>query len=297
MADLASIIANKTASDQDWKAQKQAERENAVSMRDAAATEITSKPEFYAKYLDMQGDNPTYSAGNVALVMTQAPEATIFATPERWRQLGRSVIAAEQDKPLKIFVRSNFGKAYNIGNAYDVTQTRGRDLHPRTLADGSPEMATALATLLNHAVVPVEASSEVAQPAYYDDAALKLYINPNTPDNEAFAAIATEIALCRFHAKGAYDYDRAENLLDAQSVSYILCKRFGVQTEMPDLSNLGALYRGYTPDDRWHALSHIQETSKKIGGAIENSIAPQQKTRANNVQRQNQRQPVRSAAR
>ena len=27
------------------------------------------------KYLDMQGDNPTYSAGNIALVMFQDPEA------------------------------------------------------------------------------------------------------------------------------------------------------------------------------------------------------------------------------
>ena len=297
MADLAGIILDKEINDQDWKAQKQAERENTVAMRDAAATEITSKPELYAKYLDMQGDNLTYSAGNVALVMAQAPDATIFGTPDRWAKLGRSVSLDEKDNPIKIFVRSNYGKSYNIGNAYDISQTRGRDLHPRMLADGTPEMETALKTLINHAVVPVEAKPELTQPAYYDDAALKLYINPDTPDSAAFATIATEIALCRFHAKGAYDYDRAENLLDAQSISYVMCKRFGIPTEKPDLSNLGALYRGYTPDDRWHALSRIQEMGKKISGAIENGIAPQQKSRANNIQRRNQRPPARSTAR
>ena len=297
MANLTDIITEKGISDQGWKAQKQAERENAVAIRDAAATEITSRPDLYAKYLDMQGDNLAYSAGNVALVMAQAQDATIFGTPDRWAKLGRSVSFDEKDKPIKIFVKSNYGKAYNIGNAYDISQTRGRDLHTRKLADGTPEMETALKTLINHAVVPVEANPDLAQPAYYDDAALKLYINPNIPDSEAFAAIATEIALCRFHAKGAYDYDRAENLLDAQSISYVMCKRFGIPTEKPDLSNLGALYRGYTPDDRWHALSRIQEMGKKISGAIENGIAPQQSSRANNIQRRNQRPPMRSAAR
>ena len=49
------------------------------------------QPELYVKYLDMQGDNPTYSAGNIALVMFQDPEATVFGTAERWKTLNRGV--------------------------------------------------------------------------------------------------------------------------------------------------------------------------------------------------------------
>ncbi len=49
----------------------QADRENTIAMQDAGVEEITSSPELYVKYLDMQGDNPTYSAGNIALVMFQ----------------------------------------------------------------------------------------------------------------------------------------------------------------------------------------------------------------------------------
>ncbi len=47
-------------------------------MQDAGITEITSNPEAYARYLEMQGDNPSYSAGNIALVMFGNPEATVF---------------------------------------------------------------------------------------------------------------------------------------------------------------------------------------------------------------------------
>ena len=85
MANLEAIISNKTAADTQWKEQRQAERENAVAMQDASVTQITTQPEAYARYLDLQGDNPTYSAGNIALVMLQDPNATVFGTTDRWR--------------------------------------------------------------------------------------------------------------------------------------------------------------------------------------------------------------------
>ena len=69
MADLKQIVSRKAENDTKWREQQQAERENTVAMQDAGITEITTTPEAYARYLEMQGDNPTYSAGNIALVM------------------------------------------------------------------------------------------------------------------------------------------------------------------------------------------------------------------------------------
>ena len=89
MANLEAIIAEKSQQDNQWRAEMQADRENTIAMQDAGVEEITSSPELYVKYLDMQGDNPTYSAGNIALVMFQDPEATVFGTAERWKTLNR----------------------------------------------------------------------------------------------------------------------------------------------------------------------------------------------------------------
>ena len=58
MANLEEIIAEKTQQDTQWREQRQADRENIISMQDAGVVEITSNPEMYVKYLDMQGDNP-----------------------------------------------------------------------------------------------------------------------------------------------------------------------------------------------------------------------------------------------
>ena len=117
-------------------------------------------------------------------------------------------------------------------------------------------------------------------PLFYDQNDMALYINPNTSDQEAFAAIATEIALVRFHNKGrSAGYSREDCELDAQSVSYILCRRFGIEREKPDMSRLSELYAGWPTPDRKQALDSIQDMSKMIGRSIEKSVTPQQRSR------------------
>ncbi len=126
---------------------------------------------------------------------------------------------------------------------------------------------------------PPTVNNDLPIPAYYDQKNLKLYIKPGYPDSEAFAAIAAEIAHSRFHQKGYnVDYLRADSDLDAQSISYILCRRFGVSRELPDLSRLPELYQGWTIEGRRQILDGIQDMSKRIGSSIEKNITPQQRT-------------------
>ena len=110
MANLEQIVSRKAENDTKWKEAQQAERENTTAMQDAGITEITSNPEAYARYLEMQGDNPSYSAGNIALVMFGNPEATVFGTRDRWKTLNRSVMDSEKNNGVKIFARSPMGR-------------------------------------------------------------------------------------------------------------------------------------------------------------------------------------------
>ena len=135
------------------------------------------------------------------------------------------------------------------------------------------DSVTELTTVLNYAVVPVVIDKELPSPAFYDETNLELAINPDYPDNEAFAAIAAEVAHSRFHAKGANrSYDRGECDLDAQSISYILCRRYGIERPMPDMTNLAGLYEGWEPQERRQALDTIQDTSKQFGRSIEKNL-------------------------
>ena len=281
MANLEAIINKKNEADEQWKAQKQAERDNASAMQDAAVVEVTQNPEMYAKFLDMQGDNPTYSPGIVVMVMAQNPDFTKFATAERWRSLGRNVMPSEAGRGATIFARHTFGRGYTLAPVYDISQTTGRNISTPALTDGTDQMEKALTTLLNFSVAPVVASSDLESPALYNEKDMTLYINPNYSDSEAFAAIAAEIAHCRIHSKGVNAaYNRAESDLDAKSAAYILCKRFGLKAKMPDTKNLAALYDGWEPVERRGALDQIHNMSQQIGNAIAHRIEPPQRSRA-----------------
>ncbi len=289
MANLSELISQKTQKDEQWKAEKAAERENAIAMQDTGISLIASDPDAYARYLDMQGVNYMYSPGNIALAMVQNPELSVIGTKDRWRTLNRSVRDSELEKGVQIFARSPLGKGYSLAYAYDISQTAGRELRQPHLEDDSPQMASALSVLLNYSVVPIKTDDQMEEAAYYDPNRMELYVNPNVADHTAFAAIAAEIAHVRFHAKGAnggYSHDDYD--LDAQSVSYLLCKRFGVECEMPDLSGLSALYQGWSPQEVRQALDAVQDMSKQIGGSIDKAISPQQHTRG-----QAQRRPAR----
>lgn len=280
MANLTAIIAQKGQNDEQWKAQKQAERENAIAMQDAGMTEIGSNPAAYVRYLDVQAVNPLYSPGNVALAMLQNPELTMFGTKERWQALGRKIKSNETGKGVQIFARSFTRTSYSLTDAYDISQTTGREIKMPTLRNESKEMETALTTLLNYSVVPIVANESMDVPALYDEIRTELYVNPNVPDNVAFAAIATEVAHSRFHGKGANaGYDRISSQLDAESVSYLLCKRFGVECEVPDVSGLAESFSEWTPQEIREALNAVQNMSKQIGGSIERAVAPQQHNR------------------
>ena len=199
IANLGNIINEKNQSAELWQAQRQADRENTNAMQDAGIVQITSNPETYLRYLNCQADNPSYSAGNVALVMVQDQGATVFGTKDRWKSLMRSVSPTEEKNGVKIFTRSSFGKGYTLTDVYDVRQTAGRDLKHTALQPDSKEMTEALKTLLNYSVVPLVSEESIPLPAIYDPNQMKMAVNPKYGDAEAFAGIAIEIAHVRFN--------------------------------------------------------------------------------------------------
>ena len=68
---------------------------------------------------------------------------------------------------------------------------------------------------------------------------MTLAVDPDISVSQAFAAIAAEIVHARAHNWGRYSgYSRGKYELIVQSASFILCRRFGIEREAPDLSGL-----------------------------------------------------------
>lgn len=75
-----------------------------------------------------------------------------------------------------------------------------------------------------------------------------------------------EVAHSPIPAKDANaSYDHSECELDAQSISYILCRRYGIERPMPDMSNLAALYEGWEPQECRQALITFRIPASSLG--------------------------------
>ena len=47
--------------------------------------------------------------------------------------------------------------------------------------------------------------------------------------------------------------------MDAESVSYMLCRNFGVETPQPDVSRVGQVFDGMEVQDRRRVLDSLQK--------------------------------------
>ena len=104
MPSISEILKGKTARDEARVTELRAERESLSYMRDGALEEITTKPDRYRQYLTLQADNIRCSVGNVALTLTQMPEATRIGTTGFWHDQGRYVLGEAMNDGAKVYV-------------------------------------------------------------------------------------------------------------------------------------------------------------------------------------------------
>jgi len=284
MPSISDLIKSKSVQDEARVEARRAERGNLSSMRDAALEEITSSPEQYQKYLTLQSDNIGCSVGNVALTMFQLDGATKIGPISYWHEQGRYVRDDAMKNGAKVFVppKNSQRRGYLMGDYYDVSQTTGRPLKETTpLTSDSARMDNALASLMNFSPVGIVEDAYIEVPAHYEERAMVLSVNPNCEKAEVFAALAVEITYARIHDKGRNtSFERENYRLDAESVGYMVCRRFGVDCPMPKAYEVAQLYDGYEPTDRSDALEQIRKTAKNIGDGVERGIQPRQQERS-----------------
>ena len=283
MPSISDIIKNKSSRDEARTQQLQMERENISYMRDGSLNLITSSPEHYQQYLDLQADNIRCSVGNVALTMAQLQGATRIGSTDYWHAQGRYVRDDAINDGAKVFVppRNKQYRGYFMGNYYDVSQTTGKPLPQQTpLTDQDPRMGTALAALMDQSPVTVAESKEIEAPAFYDPAKLTIFINPDHSPTAVFAALGGEIAMARAHDRG-YNlaFKRELYALDAQSVGYMVCRRFGVECPAPDVQHVAGCYEGLPASTRGEALEKVRDSARRVGDGVEQAINPRQQER------------------
>ena len=279
MPSLSEILRSKSESNQQRAEGRRAEREQLSTMRDDSLIAVTTNPSLYSQYLILQADNIGLSAGNVALAMLQLNTPTKIGTIDFWHKQGRYVMDEEMQKGAKVFVppRNQNFRGYLMGSYYDISQTAGKPMKESPPLTEGRRLDTAFAALLDTAPVGFVENTELKTPVRYNERDCVLEINTEYSTEEVFIALATEISYARIHDRGMNrDYDRESFQLTAESVGFMVCRRFGVDCPLPNSDRVEQFYSLYESDDRGKSLDLMRQTARNMGDTVERSIQPRQ---------------------
>ena len=126
-------------------------------------------------------------------------------------------------------------RGYKVGRVFDISQTAGRgQMVKNQLTDNSDAMSKALYQLLTVSPVPIVTGDARGQDALYDPNQQQIIVSGYISDSAAFRALSREIVHAGIHDHGNFPYYSRESCaLGADSVSYMLCRSYGVPCDRP----------------------------------------------------------------
>ena len=250
----------------------------------------TTEPDGYKHYLDIQADNPMFSSMNIILIMTQTEEVSMLRTMQDWAKNNRRVLDGEEGWIIRLEEsHANSGRrnaGFRTGRVFDINQTWGapvvKDL---PLVDHTPRMDIALRQMLRMSPVPILTVADSSIDAKYDPHKKEIILSEDLVDTKAFAALAREIFHATTHAQNRMiEYNAGENVLDAESVSYMLCRRYGIPCEYPEVYDISDFYTDMTVKDRSMIIDWMSKSFHSMERAIQKELDPPSQSRINRGQ-------------
>lgn len=277
---------------------KQTEQQEAIQKLEQGVKEIFTS-EKYAEFLKTYSKFHKYSINNSIMILMQKPDASNVASFQTWRSLGRPVKKGE--KGIKILVPIPYkykkevdtkeldgngehiketkemqGTSFRVGNVFDVSQTAGKELPKLTndLKEYSAEIELAIDAVARTSKVPVHFKSDMPhdKKGYYHIKNKEIFINDNMSDTQTFKTLIHEIAHSKIHAVDLDKYNTHEREVQAESVAYVVCNAYGIDTSEYSFGYIAGWSSGKEMSELKSSLSIIQNCSSEMIKSIEKTL-------------------------
>ena len=227
---------SKRLSKEEYAEKMKAEKEAVYQMADDTAKAIVSDPEKFKAFLDTQSRLDRYSAVNALLIFKQLPEASQLKNFDDWSK--DNVKIQKGAKSISILEPVEYAKrdgttgiSYNVKKVFDVSQTNGKR-PPAPTVNRDPKAL--ITVMLDSSPVEVEATNELPYPnmaAFYNNEEQTLYVKRDVGDSVAVAqCVAQELGHAQLSINSD-SYSRADMGFQAVCIGYMLCKKYGVDTQ------------------------------------------------------------------
>lgn len=255
----------------------------------------------YKQFLNVMAKFPRYSVNNTMLIMMQRPDAQLCQSFTGWKQMGRYVkkgekgisilapapykIEREQTKldekgrpvfdadgePVKEKVEVTI-RAFKVVKTFDLSQTDGKELPtigPSELVgniEGYPKLLQAL-----QEISPVPVSFELIDgdaKGFYHLEDKKIVVQDGMSEVQIIKTLLHEMAHQKLHDKDnvpeAKDISRNGKEVEAESVAYVVCQHYGINTSDYSFSYVAGWSEGKETPELKASLDKIRQTASEF---------------------------------
>lgn len=254
--------------------------------------------EQYKSYLKAMSKFHSYSYGNVMLILMQCPQASLVAGFHKWKKdFGRTVKKGERGIqilapcPYKKFVEQEVEKpdgtketqtllqirqGFKVSYVFDVSQTEGRELPSFSVdkltgeVQHYEEFYKAIESLAPVPIIlrPRADSSE----GCYNHREKKIYINDDLSQIQTISVMIHEVSHAILHALpvengkivGKPEKDRRTREVEAESVAYVVCQHFGIETGSSSFAYVTSWSKNKELPELKASLDCISKTASKM---------------------------------
>lgn len=255
----------------------------------------------YKQFLNVMAKFPRYSVNNTMLIMMQRPDAQLCQSFTGWKQMGRYVkkgekgisilapapykIEREQTKldekgrpvfdadgePVKEKVEVTI-RAFKVVKTFDLSQTDGKELPtigPSELVgniEGYPKLLQAL-----QEISPVPVSFELIDgdaKGFYHLEDKKIVVQDGMSEVQTIKTLLHEMAHQKLHDKDnvpeAKDISGNGKEVEAESVAYVVCQHYGINTSDYSFSYVAGWSEGKETPELKASLDKIRQTASEF---------------------------------
>lgn len=258
-------------------------RSRCYEMSEQMTAAVATDGQTFQQYLDVQSRFDRYTANNALLIMAQKPDAQRIGDYGYWRDQGAYVKRQERNNPILIMEPGkeyeredgSTGTYYNAKKVYDISQTNARD----RLQQAQPEITDTqlVRAVVNNPPVAIVAAEPDQMPedkgALFEPEEGCIYVRKGMSAQEIFRSVTPELALAGF-ADGDKNYDRNEDAFHAYCASYLLCKKYGVETQGFDFTHAPEFFEGMEPQEVRGELAKSRDAANNISSRMAKVLEP-----------------------
>ena len=258
---------------EEYAAKKKAERDSLYALADEMAQEVMRDGEAFRGFLDVQARFDRYSATNALLIYAQNDEATRLRDFDGWKE--RGIYVRKNETGISILEAGDSyvtedgrtGYYYNVKKVFDISQTDAkRQQQPQVHYDDR----LLLSALIAKRPVPIEMAENVPNGAAYDYARKTVVVQRGMDGQDLFRCVS--LAMARAELDQAEHADPQADAFRGYCVSYMLCRKYGVDARGYDFSRLPESLRDADSQTIRSELTDIRDTLQTMTGRMERAL-------------------------